>query len=170
MRVGLDWVTPSKSYGLAYGYSFLRDHAADLELGKSLLGHFIAARYRADFEFENTRTLFYSLAVGPQLALKNHALGLVEKPPAKVPGVTTNVNGPTSFHHLAVGGEAAVGAFVWHGLHVRVSLTVLYRLDSNLAGFCRDPRYREDESCPQASYDAEDTLTGMLRLGAGYAW
>jgi hypothetical protein len=165
MRMAFDWAEPMSTYGLAYGYSFRRDHSVDFELGKSVLGYFLAARYRADFEVENARNLFANLAIGPTLALKNTLLGLQEPDDPTAPPSET-----TSFYHLAMSGEVATGAFLWRGLYIRVALTLLYKLATNLEGFCKDPQFRHDPACPEVSRTAGDAATGFLRLGAGYAW
>ena len=41
--LAFDWAAPTTTYGLAYGYSFRRDHSIDIELGKTPLGPFVAA-------------------------------------------------------------------------------------------------------------------------------
>jgi hypothetical protein len=136
-------------------------------VGKTPIGHFLATRYRADFEIENGRNLFMNLAFGPVLAVKNTILGLEQPPPRDDP------NDPpanTSFYHLAFSGEVAVGAFFWRGFYLRASATVLGKLATNLDDFCKDLQYRNDPSCPEISRLADDGLTGYIRLGGGYAW
>jgi hypothetical protein len=161
-----DWVEPTAVYGLAFGYGFARDHSVDLEVGKSRLGHFLATRYRADFEIENARNLFMNLAIGPQLALKNKLLGLKE--PA--PSTETRSDGTMSFHHLALSTELAAGVFVWQGFYLRTSATLLFKVATNLDTLCQDARFRADRSCPEVGLSARDAVTGFIRLGGGYAW
>jgi hypothetical protein len=163
MRIAVDWAEPGASYGLAYGFSFRRDHSIDLEVGKSRLGHFVASRYRVDFEIENARNLFLNLAFGPQLALKNQLFGLTEKP-------VDAADGAASFHHVSWSSEVGVGAFFWQGFYMRLSVALLLKLATNLDDFCKDPHYRNDPACPDVGPLARDTVTGMLRLGGGYAW
>lgn len=166
MRLAVDWSEPGSAYGLAYGYSFLRDHSLDVELGKTGLGHFMAARYRADFEVENARNLFLNLAFGPQLALKNQFLGLTES--AGIGDATDP--GTSSFYHLGLSAEVAAGVFLWRGLHLRVSGAWLFKLATNFDDFCPDPRFHHDLSCPEIAQLARDAVIGLIRLGAGYAW
>jgi hypothetical protein len=167
MRIALDWAEPTATYGLAYGYSFVRDHSIDIEVGRTPLGHFLTTRYRADFEVENARNLFINLAVGPTIALKNTLFGLNEPPPPTDPNAPAAT---TSFYHLAVSGELAVGAFFWRGFHMRASLTVLRKLGTNLDEFCTTPEYRHNPACPETGRMASDDWTGYIRLGGGYAW
>jgi hypothetical protein len=167
MRVAVDWAEPGATYGLAYGYSFLRDHSIDVEVGKTPIGHFLATRYRADFEIENGRNLFMNLAFGPALAVKNTIIGLDQPPPRDDPNEPP---AKTSFYHLAFSSELAVGAFFWRGFYMRASATALLKLATNLDDFCKDLQYRHDPACPEISRLADDGLTGYIRLGGGYAW
>jgi hypothetical protein len=166
MYGGAYWLAPKRDYGIAYSMAFLRDHAIDLELGRTWLGHYLTPRYRIDFEVDNARNMFTSLAFGPQLALMNETLGLEPKQ-----GVTGKAaGGGTSFYHLGLGSEVAARIHLWRGLYLRGSVALVYKLASNLEDFCRDPRFSGDASCPDASRMAEGSLSGNLRLGAGFAW